>query len=806
MKCSACSFEVKDEAKFCTNCGTSMSTKISCPHCGTLNDKADGFCMTCSKPMKSSASMKPASESNVQSDDFIFAVTEETVAKKPDANISTPWGYFMVVLQDGFVSAKACRELKADLDRNKDKGNLLSHVLNWLGLGKGGNQPKNPSVPGSSQVYFVMNAKDTPLVSFTRPTPVTGYPDAKLNFSFWLESAEQEQTEGGPDSNALGLFFQRCLGARGSLTIHEFKQLAIEQAEKLIPGFVLDSFVSDPASTQLIATELRKVTGISASCYLSLGKVEERIQLDISRGPARCPDSNCKKVFLKPMKFCTECGTSMQQGDSGVNQGALGGKMDASYLLSKEGEIITLRLSMLITRKTDLSVLGAASTLDIEVDDEFRGNVAQQVIDYLSTDIRQKTLLELMQPDMLDSLTQKLSSHLIKQFRGFITGFNVIDIRSATEDWFFQSEALIKEQLRILDSQKEQLRIDDAQLDLEEAAFAVALRRIKQEGSQELQERQAALEARLAETQLEVQEYDLETKTDLRKEAIDDEAASLRLDRESARRDQERALNRKEGREDRVDEVEGLDHDQGLEKRMVRHDLDVADMVGDAESRSRRRNVSDDSFEEEEKLRLRAKEIQEVEFLKSSLEEDIEIRRKDRKLDELAKLADIDAKLEQQKNDFELSKIQNLKGLSAQELLAMQAAELAKSAGGGDATANLIKAIADSQAATAGAGIKDEMYKQMLDVQKASMESAIQAHKEASQVAQSTNEKSMEAMSKVAEKAASAVTTSVAVKLGGDVADKEPKLRTCTNSACGYSWPSDKPIKFCEKCGTPASK
>jgi hypothetical protein len=799
MKCNSCSYEVNDGAKFCTNCGADMSAAVSCRTCGAVNDKAAGFCTDCGKSLKAPEPVHSTSGTKISSDDFIFALTEEVVATKSAANVATPWGYFMVVLQDGFVSTQACRQLKAEFDRNEKTGNFVSRAWNAFGnwIGGGGNGSKKPAqVSGKSQVYLVMDAQNTPLISYARPTPVTGYPDAQLKFEFWLADSAAAET-GAPlaDSNDLGLFFQRCVGARASLTVHEFREISVQQVEKLMPGFNLDSFISDPPSAQLVAEQLRKVTGISAKCYFTLGKVEERIQLDISRGPIRCPDDSCGKLFLKPLKFCTECGTSMQGLDMDGSQDHLRAKMGGSYLLSKEGEIVTLKLSMLINRGTPLAGAAGGTSISVEIDDDFRGNVAQQVVEFLGPDIRNKTLPDLMQPEILDSLSQKLSAHLMKQFRGFITGFNVIDLRSATEDWFFQSEALIKEELRILDAQKEQLRIDNAQIDLQEAAFAVALRKLRQDDNEALQKRQAALEARLAETELEVQEYELETKTDLRKESVDDDAARVRLERDSARRDQERSVNRKESREDRLDEVEGLDHDQGLEKKMVKHDLDLADLVGDAESRSKRRDISDESFAAEEQIRLRAKELQDV----RSLEDNLEINK-------LKALADIDAGLEQQKNEFELSKIQNLKGLSAQELLAMQAAELAKTAGGGEATANLIKAIADSQASTAGAGLKDEMYKQMLEVQKASMESAIQAHKEASQVAQSTNEKSMDAMSKVAEKAAGAVNTSVAVKLGADTADKASKTQTCANPDCGHSWPLDKPVKFCDKCGTATSK
>jgi hypothetical protein len=484
------------------------------------------------------------------------------------------------------------------------------------------------------------------------------------------------------------------------------------------------------------------------------------------------------------------------------------------YLLSKEGQQVTLRLSM---------TLGSAQSatgplVSIQRGEEFDRNVAFEVVQHLAPEMRRYSTSALMEPSMLGALTESLSSHLLRQFRGFITGFTVLDIRTAAEDWFFKTDAQIKEELRRLEAQKQYLQIDDAKIDLEEAAFAIALRDVKRVQSEELKRRQADLQARTQGADLDIQELELDTRTDLKKERIIDDADKERTEREAQRLARERGLARQEIREDRIDEVEGLDHDQGLEKRMIKHDLDLADIAGEAESRARRRDVSDESFKKEEEIRLMGSA--------QALE-----------LDKLKALADIDAGLEAQKNEFELAKIQNMKGLSAQELLAMQAAELAKAAGGGEATTNLIKALADSQAAAKASeaqvaanvsDVKEKMYQQMLEVQQKSAEAtvqayresaqmmhsssqknaetAIQAHKDAAQIAQSTNEKSMEVMSKVAEKAAGSVSTAVAVKLGGEPVEKEPKMKICTNAECGHSWPADKPVKFCEKCGTASPK
>ena len=803
MKCTACQSDVADNAKFCTNCGASTASLLACRHCGVANSLDATYCVDCGKSLKAPDPIPAKTGNAPSSNDFIFAFTEQVAKAKAAASESTPWGYFAVVMQDGFVSQEACQQIQKEIEAEGPKPSLWERIWGFIKAKSWTPAPGQGQTGKKSDVYFVMDAKGLPLITHTRPTPVTGYPDAKLKFEFWIDVPSKPAAANDNSWNALALFFQRCIGQRSSLTIHEFKKLAIAEVEKLIPSINVDSLVSDPLSAQLISRDLQRLSGISSRCFFVLGKVEERIQMDISRGPQKC--GGCGTKFMTTLRFCTECGNPMDTPEA---------KSSIQHLVSKDGEEITLRLSLTLSSppSSDGSMLidfgfgeisnsrkGDKGSSNPDPREEFERKVAFEVVQHLAPELRRYTTASLMEPGMLDVLTDNLSNHLMRQFRGFITGFTVLDIRTAAEDWFFKTDVQIKEELRRLEAQKQYLQIEEAEIDLAEAAFAVALRDKKREQSEELRNRQAEIQARAQDADLDIQEVELETRTDLRREAIADSADKERMEREAQRLERERSLQRKETREDRSDEIEGLDHDQGLEKKMVKHDLDVADMVGDAKSRSNRRDVSDRSFEEEERIRLLAKEVQDVE------------------LSRLRALADIDASQEAQKNEFELAKIQNMKGLSAQEVLAHQAAQLAKAAGGGEATVNLIKALADSHAATQmlevqqkSADATAQAYKESAQMIHSSSqknaETAIQAHKEAAQIAQSTNEKSMDAMSKVAEKAAGSVSTAVAVKLGGEAVEKDPKMKTCTNSECGHTWPADKPVKFCEQCGTASPK
>ena len=832
MKCTKCTFELPDDAKFCTGCGTPTASTKACGSCGAENPIFAQFCAGCGKSVVDKV---PASKDvNAPAlDDFIFLLDEESVKVKALAAVSQPWGYLGIVLKGGVASEQASHALRQEIIAQRSSKQppegIWGKLLAWVSKpfeGQGNlddvykTEVEKVTTRSDFQAFFVMDARNIPVITYARPLPLPGSPSAKLDFSFWLDLPEWVQVPGKTESESrlsqqksLGIFFNRCLGQRKSLTTREFREIAIEQVEKVLHSINLESLNSDPASAKLIANELYKLCGISASCRLVRGKVGERIQFDVSKSAVSvtCPNTDCGTIFSSSMKFCDQCGTTLP-------------KVESDYLVSKDGEQITLRLSLLVDRSYEINVI--------------ESQVANEVIKHLAPEIRNLTMAELTEQSALESLTKKLSAHLTQQFRSYLTEFNIIDIRSTAEDWFFKTDVLIREELRKLEADKQRLAVDDAEINLEEAAFAVAMRRTRFEYDAELEEDQARynaefkqrkvlLEDRLRNVEIEAESdlrvKEIETKRDLASEKIDDEADKTRLERESARRDLERSIDKKEAKNEREDEVEGLAHDQSLEKKMAAHDIDLADMTGEAESRAKRREVGDQSFEEEEQIRLRAKaEEEQIRLQAKALqdvggaEENLEDRRQARKNDELRVLADIEANMEKRENEFKLSKIDSMKGLSAQELLAMQAAELAKAAGGGDATANLIKSIADSQAASAGAGIKDDMYKQMLEIQRQASESAIQAHKEASATAvgahkeaaatsQSVNEKSMEMMSKVAEKAAGAVDTklSIVTKLGNMETEKEakPKVAKCIAPECDATWPAEVKKPFCMKCG-----
>ena len=183
-----------------------------------------------------------------------------------------------------------------------------------------------------------------------------------------------------------------------------------------------------------------------------------------------------------------------------------------------------------------------------------------------------------------------------------------------------------------------------------------------------------------------------------------------------------------------------------------------------------------------------------------------EQERKAREDHELVK-AEQDRKSEAEKRD-------QLRGLSTEQILAMQAGELA---GKDQDVASIASSISGSDAEKEKAELQEKLFREMLDREQSSREDmkdlmkhavdgvkegeakATQAHKDAADQARSVSEKSMESMAKV---------TSSAAAAEGKAAKKKTETRIsaarnldCVNPDCDMKVVGG--AEFCGECGRP---
>jgi ribosomal protein L37AE/L43A len=799
MNCPLCKAEIPAGGKFCPKCGATASSNITCTHCGEQSPSNFTFCAGCGKSLKSqSQSQQVDAQTQDSIPDFVYLLSEEKMRAISASSTRIPYGYFAVTLVNGVFNG-----VRDQISSSSSEPSAISEFFRSVSeFARGLVGQVNNDV----KTYIVSNCQGLPLISYVHAVKLPAANNATLRFDFWLDAVAGQVDS---TSGALGLFIQKTMGTKTKLTSAEFRQVAIAGVQSILVSQPSLNVESQESLDTVIAL-LQKTTGISGRCTLVKGKLVERRYLEVSKAQRKVHCPQCDEGYSSKVKFCELCGCNMESADWA----------SASELLqSASGEAILLKISLLSNKERD------------GFSDE---QIAKKTVSALGTIIRKFQTDQILDPTTLTTLSLELNKALAVSFNGVLSEFSVIDIRTAGKEWFFKTEALIAEELRKIDMQQRGLAVEERALDFNEAAFALAMRTSTQSDThrtQALQQRTQAVEIDLDEQALELrtkirkeqaeldaesQRHALLTSTDLKKEGVENQAEAKRLEREKEKFKRDSEFQREVTSENRTDEIDQAQHEIKLEKTVAQHDIELADLTGDAQSRAKRREVTDNAFESEEQIRLKAAERVQL----GNIEEDLQDRQNQRQVDKIKAMAEIETNMAKQDHAFELSKFDGMKHLDAAQILAMQAAELVK-AGGSEAAGEIVRSIAHSQADAAGAGIKDDLYKQMmqtkddaaklaLDAQKTAMDallksnegvsklaneaaaSAVEGYKEAAKVAQTTNEKSMDSMSKVATAAAGRKSTKEEAEV---VATTE-----CKNSECDFVF-EGKVKKYCPKCG-----
>ncbi len=839
MKCVKCAVELFEGAKFCPDCGTSTEVKSNCPHCSASIPADSTFCTECGTSIKGGPSSvsgpkveqvepKPAALGN----EFVYFVGEEQLHKDSHDKRFPPYGCIGVVVVNGRVE-RVYNQVSATIKANKTESTPLKDLYERLV----GGVKDFVAYRQNLLTYVISSLRDLPVITYSRKPNIPGSLDDMLKFEFWITHPEQDivisETETADPAKAkilnnIGVFLTKFVSGKAGLTFNEFKSIATEQLELLLAGYKMEQRVADQGARNQLMADLEKLTGISGRCTLGSGRKLQRYQFDISKAvrPVACP--SCSKQYTAKVKFCEECGHDLSPTALWVDM--------YRPLASKEGQSITLRLSLMRDR-TDPNV-------QVPFDDDI---ITTMVVTELEPLIRRTPIDEMLSQGYLKTLSAALNEHLPTAWQGFVKDFEVLDLRTTEADWFFRTDALVAEQLRVIEADKRSLAIGEAELDLEEVKLALAMREVRFRDDEYLtrkrQEYETARKAAELDAAKELEDHSRETQTELKKEQLDTQAYSERAVMERQRMSSDRQTDEML----RQDEHSQVDHEISLEKKAAGHDIDLKDMAGQAESRQVRREIDDKFYVDDQKLRIDAERAKQMGNIEEDLvdrqterQQSVQDRDQNRQIDKLRAMAELEAKMAEQdqkhelskakqEQDHELAKRENMKDLSAAEMLAIQAAELAQ-AGGAAAAADIVKAIAQSQAdaekakaEAAGSGIKEEMYERMLKMQEQSTQATIDAHKNAASISQSVNEKAMEQMAKVSGaanaqslegfKSAAEIAKSTNEKSMDSMAKvatatasrkvsnekEEPEKYKCVNTSCDKVF--DKPMKFCPGCG-----
>lgn len=780
MNCTQCQSSIPDDSKFCPECGAQCATsEINCNQCGEKNAAGARFCTGCGTTLSSGAvrGSAPASSAN-GFDQFAFLLSDEAVRSLTSSPVNIPYGCAAVVQVDGII-----QRIQNQPPTEAVKGSIVSDFFRSLGEAARALVGQHQHIV---KTFVINDYRELPFVSYVHKLKIPGTPDSRVQFNFWVEFDEN-------DFATLGTFIQKVIGTRSSLTVQEFRKTAISALQGILSQ--IDERQLESRDTQLaVLDQLRKQFGISGQCSYSIGRAvgSRGIEMGPMFKPVACGSCGCE--YQQKTKFCEVCGNNLTNADW------VGASMN---LTASGGEVVLLKLNI------------QGELVDGEVAPNFTDEqITQTIYRVLEPLLRKRTLESLMTGSALIDLNKALSAQALKDFQGYVSDIQISDIRSSEQDWFFKTDALVAEEIKKVETELRMLAVDESEINYQQAAFAISMRRLQQSDSNELTERRARLNTKRESLDLDLEDYDLETSTGLKKESIDHSADQERFKRDKENLLRDRQLVTELRADDRGNELNELTHEQTVEKSAATHDIELADLAGDARSRERRREIGDKAYEEEEAIRLAAAAKEKL----GHIEEDLADRQSNREVSKLQAMADMEARMADQEHQFELGKISTMKGMSAQEMMAAQIAQVAKVAGA-DAVGSIAKSVGDS----ASAQEKEALLREMLDRQEKSADKLAQAqkdametivrtnqdlakmntavsaaategYKDAAKIAQTTNEKSMESMAKVA--------TAAAARKPGKEEGSESRVSECMS--CGFAYEGKK--KFCPQCGEKQEK
>ena len=301
MQCNHCNFQLAEGARFCPECWKSAATTMSCRHCGEVNPIEAKFCPNCGKTslesLASAAPPAPTVAPSSTSTDFVYALTEESVRKGEPDRTQPPYGAVAVCMVDNSIYKIFRHEKYQGDNKNNEFKDLYGRLReNFLGLvGQKTQKVTN---------FILANLSNLPLVTHRMSVQVVGKPEASLTCEFWVSPAEE-------DSNLLGLFIQKFVSGKKSLTLSEFKQIAIEHLSTILYGFDFQNSTKSPEMGQAMAREvsakLKKATGISSNIVFKFGKVGRREWIDVTKSQKAVHCDQCKMSFTQKIKFCGSC-------------------------------------------------------------------------------------------------------------------------------------------------------------------------------------------------------------------------------------------------------------------------------------------------------------------------------------------------------------------------------------------------------------------------------------------------------------------------------------------------------------------
>lgn len=809
MPCSSCGQPNEDGTRFCTRCGQSLESRVHCASCNHAQSVGNQFCMSCGAAM-TGARWQPEDGGGAVigglwergAGEFIRRVDPEDCRTFLGARVvRIPPGTVGAVMVDGLVerllppgeqtSVTIFERIAAFFTRRDDR----------------------------TALYLIdLRPVPVPFAVQTRPGSDGRAVQTQVVVSFSLQRGDKE---------GIASFIASVLGNRAAYGARDLYDL-LRPEVTASAGHTLERLASAGAFTyeaaeSTIRRELEaKLARYGLTLSVTVAPLTTTSSLSFCFGtgdaPTHRPCSSCAAEIPAAMKFCDRCGKQQpalltptracSKCGAGVPAGhafcsACGGPCaestpTAAPLFTSDGARVEL----------DLVVRVQGQNEDFQPE-----RITPALVGAIAGHLRGVTFAALASAGGFDATEQAIrvaAEQALASFGLVLVAVAVVDVRDQRGQWILGARADLGRARDELLLGREWLEQRADEINLEELTFAQKLDTQRVGREARLNELRAELDGARRKDSLEADHAFTRDQASLddraRREAI--ASASAELDaagaERSAARDQrvadaKRSVVRADKASLREDELEDQRHGMSKETASLDHRATMARgaMALDAEKRRLEALLESESARRAaEDAAYAAKARKDTEFedhaRRTRLEDEIRAADDARQLAKLAGMAEIERKMVELEHTQKRELRESLKGLSEREMIAAQAAELAKSEGGGAAWAAALAGDDARRVSNEHAAQLKDVMAQQLDRMEHLTTAALASASRREGGTDHVYEKSMDAMSRVAASRA-------APTPGASVITTAAPGIACKNSGCAAVLPPGTP--FCGTCG-----
>lgn len=618
------------------HCGASTEPHVRCFSCSQLQPVSNQFCLQCGAALTGAAWASPPPDAGAVVDgvwqrgldEFVRRVApEEARSFLGNRVVRVPPGTVGVVLVDGVV------------DRVLPPGqqttvSLFGRIANFFG----------GHAHADRTAFYLVDLRPIP-IPFTVETRLSQGGrtlQTQLLVSLRVERFERDR---------LGALLTNALAGRASLGAGELYQ-ALRPEVTQIATSVLERLAArgevrwaDAEAEIRREVQERIEARWALAVDVTVAPLAATTTLDLHLGPPRGararPCGKCGAELPITMKFCDRCGTPQKA--------ASGAAAEVPALVTADGQEIEIDLVVRVRGQDDALDRGA---LEATLSSSAAAHLRAILLGALASGAGFAAL---------EATIRGKAAALVVAAGIELLSLGLVDVRSVGGEWLLGARADLNRAQDEVKIGRAWLTQRSDELDLLGLTLAQTVARQRVERAHKLQELELELAARQGAQAVGQGHADLDVAEAQRAAARDQGITEAQRTAERAR-----AAGKRE------DELDAVAHGSSVAERKLAAEIAQRKQKGALESEEARRRADDGTYE----ARARAE-----------LAQDVADREQARQLGKLEKMAELDARIAAQEHEQKKELRSMLAGLDEKRAIAVQAAELAKTEGGGAAWA-----------------------------------------------------------------------------------------------------------------------